>query len=45
MKPNDPKCTPTLGVAIMRKLRMFGALVGKAKKTPNWAFRIPLEMY
>jgi hypothetical protein len=27
-----PKCTTTLGVAFMRELRMFRALVGKANK-------------
>jgi hypothetical protein len=27
-----PKCAPTLGVAFMRELQMFKALVGKAKK-------------
>ncbi len=27
-----PKCTPTLGVIFVKKLQMFRALVGKAKK-------------
>jgi len=27
-----PKCTPTLGVTLVRELRMFEALVGKEKK-------------
>jgi hypothetical protein len=26
------KCIPTLGIAFMQELRMFGALVGKEKK-------------
>jgi len=32
-----PKCTPTLGVTLMKELQMFRALVGKEKKTQNWA--------
>jgi hypothetical protein len=27
-----PKCTPTLGIALLRKLQMFKALVEKAQK-------------
>jgi hypothetical protein len=32
MEPNDSKCIPTLGNALVRELRMFKALIGKAKK-------------
>jgi hypothetical protein len=27
-----PKCTPTLGIAVMQELQMFKAMVGKEKK-------------
>jgi hypothetical protein len=30
--PMTPKCTPTLGVALMRELRMFRALVRRSNK-------------
>jgi hypothetical protein len=30
--PTTPKCTPTLGVALVWELEMFKALVGKANK-------------
>jgi hypothetical protein len=30
--PMTHECTPTLGVALVRELQMFGALVGKANK-------------
>jgi hypothetical protein len=42
--PMTPKCIPTLGVALVQESKMFKALVGKEKKTPNWAPRIPLEI-
>jgi hypothetical protein len=32
MELNDSKCIPTLGNALVRELRMFKALIGKAKK-------------
>jgi len=41
--PMIPKCTPTLGVTLVWELWMFKTLVGKAKKTPNWAPIILLE--
>ncbi len=34
--PMTPKCTPILGIAFVRELWMFRALVGTCKKTPNW---------
>jgi len=37
------KCTPILGAALMWELQMFKALVGKAKKTSNWAPMTPLK--
>ncbi len=30
--PMTPKCTSTLGVAFVRELQMFKALIGKVKK-------------
>jgi hypothetical protein len=36
MNPLIPKCTPTLGVALMRESWMFKTLVEKEKKTTRW---------
>ncbi len=41
--PMTPKCTPTLGVALVRELWMFKTLIGEAKKMPHLAPMTSLE--